>query len=48
MHPTPQRSPPGFKELIRITWSLIRPNRVLNLGGGTFGGGTCLTPNIMV
>ena len=31
---------PGFKELIRIIWSLIKPNKVLNLGGvGVHWGG---------
>ena len=41
----PKGTPPGFKELIRIIWSFIRLNRVLNLGGvgylwrGREGGG---------
>ena len=39
---TPQvYPPPRFKELIRTIWSLIRPNRVLNLGRVVYicGGG---------
>ena len=36
-------TPRGFKELIRTIWSLMRPNRVLNLGGLHFGG--AYTPN---
>ena len=30
---------PGFKELARTLLGFIKPNRVLHLGGGTFGGG---------
>ena len=29
--------PPGFKELMRTIWSLIRPNRVLNFLGYIWG-----------
>ena len=35
----PQRYPPWLKELIRTIYGLIRPNRVLNLGGYLWGGG---------
>ena len=42
--------PQGFKELNRIIWSLIRPNRIHCFGGsvhlGTFGAVTCLTPKV--
>ena len=50
--------PPGFRELARTIWSLIRPNRVSiwlyfflvgGRGGGVNiwgGGGTCLTPSL--
>ena len=51
MQPAPNVPTPGFKELIRTIWSLIKPNRVLNFllgGGGTSGRGTCLTPNLFV
>ena len=38
----PKGTPPGFKEVMRTIQGLIRPNRVLNLGGVYLWGGALL------
>ena len=45
----PKVPPPGFKELIRTIWGLIRPG-VLNLGWGRvpLGGGTTVIPHFEI